>query len=92
MNFIINVNNHTIEDNNKLYKDMISKQIKVTNKNKLSTQDIQRITKNLNNSIFDINDCSIWKGYITNINNKNRGTYINFYFKKKKSCITSIII
>ncbi len=91
MNFIINVNNHTIEDNNKLYKDMISKQIKVTNKNKLSTQDIQRITKNLNNSIFDIIDCSIWKGYITNINNKNRGTYINFYFKKKKVALHRLL-
>ena len=84
MNFVIKINNKTTDDKNKLYKEMISKQIQVNNVNKLSTQDIQRITKNLNISIFDNNECSIWKGYITNINNKNRGTYVNFFLKKKK--------
>lgn len=91
MNFVININNKTIDDKNKLYKEMISKQILVNNVNKLSTQDMQRITKNLNISIFDNNECSIWKGYITNINNKNRGTYVNFFFKKKKVALHRLL-
>ena len=54
MNFVIKINNKTIDDKNKLYKEMISKQIQVNNVNKLSTQDMQRITKNLNISILII--------------------------------------
>lgn len=83
MDLIINTNNK-IFSNNKIYKELINKQIKVSNSNKLSTQDIKRIAKNLNMSIFNPTDCCIWNGYITNVNNNKRGTYINFYFKKKK--------
>ena len=90
MDFVININNKK-SDINQLYKDMIAKQLNISNYNKLSTQDIQRITKNLNNSIFNKNDCSIWNGYITNLNNKNRGTYINFYFKKKKVALHRLL-
>ena len=84
MDLIINTNSNKVNNNNKLYKELINKQIKVSNTNKLSIQDIKRITKNLNMSIFNLTDCSIWNGYITNLNNNKRGTYINFYFKKKK--------
>ena len=91
MNLVINVKNSKLDNNNKLYKDMIAKQINVTNVNKLSTQDIQRITKNLSKSIFDNNECSIWNGYITNLNNNNRGTYINFYFKRKKIALHRLL-
>jgi hypothetical protein len=89
MDIIVNVNNKNL-DSNKLYKELVQKQIKISN-NKLSIQDIKRINKNLTNSIFSITECSIWNGYITNLNNNNRGTYINFYFKKKKVALHRLL-
>lgn len=90
MDLIININKN-IEDKNKIFKELIAKQIKVNNYNKLSVQDIKRISKNIVTSIFNLNECSIWDGYITNLNVKNRGTYINFYFKKKKVALHRLL-
>ena len=90
MDLIININKN-IEDKNKIFKELIAKQIKVNNSNKLSVQDIKRISKNIVTSIFNLNECSIWDGYITNLNVKNRGTYINFYFKKKKVALHRLL-
>ena len=90
MDLIININKN-IEDKNKIFKELIAKQIKVNNCNKLSVQDIKRISKNIVTSIFNLNECSIWDGYITNLNVKNRGTYINFYFKKKKVALHRLL-
>ena len=60
-------------------KEMMDKRLEnVDNENKFSYNDIQNISKNLNTSIFDENNCSIWTGYIT------KGQYVNFYFNKKK--------
>ena len=90
MDLIININKN-IEDKNNIFKELIAKQIKVNNSNKLSVQDIKRISKNIVTSIFNLNECSIWDGYITNLNVKNRGTYINFYFKKKKVALHRLL-
>lgn len=90
MDLIININKN-IEDKNKIFKELIAKQIKVNNSNKLSVPDIKRISKNIVTSIFNLNECSIWDGYITNLNVKNRGTYINFYFKKKKVALHRLL-
>jgi hypothetical protein len=51
---------------------------------KLRSSDIQRIVQHTNTSIFDEDQCCIWTGYITNLKNKRKGTYINFYFRDKK--------
>ena len=75
-----------------LIKEMITKQLKnIEKKNKFSYNDIQKISKNLNSSIFDDNDCSIWTGYITNDNKKNKGRYVNFYFNKKKTALRRLL-
>ena len=50
---------------------------------KLSFKDLNRISYNLNTYIFT-NECSIWNGYITNINSKKKNCYISFFFKNKK--------
>ncbi len=69
-----------------LINEMIMKQLKDIDKNyKLSYNDIQKISKNLNVSIFNTDQCSIWTGYITNENKQNKGMYINFYFNEKKT-------
>jgi hypothetical protein len=46
--------------------------------------DIQRIVQHTNTSIFDKEKCALWTGYITNLQNKRKGTYVNFYFRNKK--------
>ena len=52
---------------------------------------MNRISKNLNSSIFDNNKCCIWNGYITNNNDDNRAKYINFYFNKKKIALHRLL-
>ena len=51
---------------------------------KLRPNDIHRIVQHTDNSIFDNDKCCLWTGYITNLRNKRKGTYINFYFRDKK--------
>lgn len=51
---------------------------------KLRPNDIHRIVQHTDNSIFDEEKCCLWTGYITNLKNKRKGTYINFYFRDKK--------
>lgn len=46
--------------------------------------DIQRIVQHTTTSIFDKEDCALWTGYITNLQNRRKGTYVNFYFRNKK--------
>lgn len=48
------------------------------------TGDIQRIIQHTSSSIFDKEKCAIWTGYVTNLQNRKKGTYINFYFRNKK--------
>jgi hypothetical protein len=56
----------------------------VPSSRKLRPNDIHRIAQHTDTSIFDEEKCSLWTGYITNLKNKRKGTYINFYFKDKK--------
>jgi len=51
---------------------------------RLRPNDIHRIVQHTDNSIFDEEKCCLWTGYITNLKNKRKGTYINFYFRDKK--------
>lgn len=51
---------------------------------RLRPNDIHRIVQHTDNSIFDEESCALWTGYITNLKNKRKGTYINFYFRDKK--------
>jgi hypothetical protein len=51
---------------------------------RLRPSDIHRIVQHTDNSIFDEEQCALWMGYITNLKNKRKGTYINFYFRDKK--------
>lgn len=74
------------------FKELIMKQIKgVVKEKRLQFSDLKRITKYINGSIFDENNCCIWTGYITNSKNKNKGTYINFYFRKKKVALHRLL-
>lgn len=66
-------------------KELKTKQLQnVHPSKKLRSSDIHRIVQHTDTSIFDEDKCCLWTGYITNLKNKRKGTYINFYFRDKK--------
>lgn len=81
-----------VRNSNEIFKELIKKQLPdVPSIWKLNINDMKRICKYIDNSIFDKDSCCIWKGYITNINNSNKGTYINFYFRNKKVALHRLL-
>ena len=84
--------NSRVKNIDKIFKELVAKQKKdiPTNK-KLQLSDIKRIARRISGSISDPNKCSIWSGYITNINNAAKGTYVNFYFRKKKVALHRLL-
>ncbi len=57
---------------------------------KLLYNDLKRISKYLNNSIFT-DECSLWTGYITIIKNDDKNSYINFYYNGKKYALHRLL-
>lgn len=81
-----------ITNGNQFLEVLIKKQLdNVQEDRKLYLQDMRRICKNINSNPFDKEKCCFWKGYITNLKKKNKGTYINFYFKKKKLALHRLL-
>ena len=88
------INDKIIEENNNniFLKELLTKQLKNVNiSKKLNYNDIKRISKFISSSIFDDTKCSLWNGYITNEKNQTKGTYINFYFNKKKIALHRLL-
>jgi len=80
-----------MNNNNKFLIEMIKKQRKyIEIDNKLYLKDMQRICENIDTSIFNKDECCIWKGSKTEKMN-NKGYYINFYFNKKKMSLHRIL-
>ena len=76
---------------NKLLTEICLKQKKDAEKKYfLELNDIIRLLKNLDNSIFNLDECVIWKGYLTKCNN-NKSCYVNFYLKKRKLALHRIL-
>jgi hypothetical protein len=80
-------------ENNELLKELLTRQLKtVPYQKKLQYSDLKRICKYITTSIFDLIKCSKWIGYITNGHCENhKGTYINFYFRKKKAALHRLL-
>jgi hypothetical protein len=57
---------------------------------KLLYNDLKRLSKYLNTSIFG-NECSLWTGYVTVIKNEEKNSYINFYFNGKKYALHRLL-
>lgn len=86
------MSHETHNNSTELFKELMNKQRKfLPNDKKLQFTDMKRICKYIKKSIFDSDSCSLWNGYITNNNNDNKGTYINFYFKKKKVALHRLL-
>ncbi len=73
-------------------KEILDRQLKnLPTEQKLQHRDINRICKNVGESLFSPNECCLWRGYITNRNNLDKGRYVNFYFKKKKLALHRLL-
>lgn len=77
--------------NKEILDELLKKQLKNVTFNKLSFEDIKRLSKYIKTSIFDENYCSLWSGYITNSDNESKGVYINFYYNSKKVALHRIL-
>lgn len=76
----------------KYLKELIHNQLKTVPPNRrLVYKDLSRITKYINSSIFNEDECCIWNGYITNANNTKKGTYINFFFRNRKVALHRLL-
>ena len=53
---------------------------------KLKENDLKRIIKYTDNCLFG-NECTLWKGYITN----NKSKYVNFYFNGNKVALNRLL-
>jgi len=75
-----------------LLQELLNKQLKnIPSSKKLQFSDIKRICKYISTSIFDEDNCCNWDGYITNINNKSKGTYVNFFFSGRKVALHRLL-
>ena len=80
------------KNSNEIFKELIKQQLPdVPSQWKLNINDMKRICKYIDTSIFDKKMCCIWNGYITNMNNSNKGTYVNFYFRNKKVALHRLL-
>jgi hypothetical protein len=87
-----NPNLNDSKNTEKIFRELVSKQIKnIASNKRLQINDIKRIAKKINTSVFDENKCATWNGYITNINNQSKGTYVNFYFRQKKVALHRLL-
>ncbi len=77
--------------NNELLGELIANQLDDISANwKLTMADMRRICQYVPTTIFG-DECCIWQGYITNLNNPNKGPYVNFYFKSKKVALHRLL-
>lgn len=78
-----------INDKNNIYQELIKNQRKgLCSEKQLDLSDLKRISNYLGAGIFG-DKCSLWTGYITNF--KNKGSYINFFFKGKKISLSRLL-
>ena len=79
-------------ENGAIFKELIFKQLDdVPEEWKLNICDMKRICKYIDTSIFSEGSCCKWTGYVTNANNANKGTYVNFYFRNKKVALHRLL-
>tara|TARA_X000000950_G_C13492601_1_gene488405 strand:- start:12 stop:506 length:495 start_codon:yes stop_codon:yes gene_type:complete len=75
---------------NKILVELINNQIdNIDNKKKLDVRSLQRISRNIDDSIFG-DKCVIWQGYITYIES-TKVHYVNFFFDGKKHALHRLL-
>lgn len=81
-----------IIEKKKFLREMLENQLKnISVHRRLLYKDLSRITKYIETSIFDENECCVWNGYVTNAGNAKKGTYINFFFRNRKVALHRLL-
>jgi hypothetical protein len=85
------IKKHPKISNNDILIELLTNQLtNIPNEKKLLYNDLKRISKYLNSSIFT-DECSLWTGYITVIKNDDKNSYINFYYSGKKYALHRLL-
>ena len=84
------INNKEINSKDLILTNLINNQKDIKLDKKLTYFDLKRISANLNKDIFT-DECSLWNGSITNINNQRKNNYISFFFKNKKVALHRLL-
>ena len=86
--WIENKNNNI---NNILFSLIKNQRSSIPFDKKLSYTDLKRISKYLNSSLFNNDECVLWSGYITTIKHDETKSYINFYYNGKKFALHRLL-
>lgn len=78
----------TYNKENNIFIELLNKQRKDIQNNKLEYNDLKRISNKLDKSIFEKDTCSLWNGTYIEI---NENIYINFYYNGKKKSIQRLL-
>ena len=74
-----------------ILSEMIAKQRKTDNeKYHLEPNDLSRVCKNIDSSIFQTEECVLWKKFLTK-SNDDKSCYVNFYLRKNKFALHRIL-
>jgi len=92
----IHFKNNVLQNENENKNNILFSLIKNQRSNipfdkKLSYTDLKRISKYLNSSLFNNDECVLWSGYITTIKNDKLKSYINFYYNGKKFALHRLL-
>jgi hypothetical protein len=78
-------------NNPELITEMIAKQRETRSvKYHLEKNDLSRICKNIDSSIFYSNECVLWKKFLTK-SNDDKSCYINFYLRRSKFALHRLL-
>jgi len=78
-------------DKKELINEMVRNQhVVLEKKYRLEHSDIERISKYIDDSIFQTSRCVKWSGYLTKCNG-GKSQYVNFFIKGKKLAIHRIL-
>lgn len=86
-----NYENKNNNMNNILFSLIKNQRSNIPFDKKLSYTDLKRISKYLNSSIFNNDECVLWSGYITTIKHDETKSYINFYYNGKKFALHRLL-
>lgn len=76
-------------NNEEIFQELVKNKLPdVPTQWKLSINDMRRMCKYINTSIFDKNECSLWNGYVENVNGV---VYVNFFFNDKKIALHRLL-
>lgn len=70
--------------------ELLEKQLDCSEDYKLTEKDLKRLLNKIDGNIFS-NECVIYKGFVNNLDNPKRTSYVNFHFNNKKIALHRLL-